>query len=1083
MKKLFVLLLGMVCTLGAAEKVVLVKVNACSVPQAKAAYLLGQDGSSLSMKGATNYQNYGYLVSRVTCKPFKITGKALVLEVKAANFADNDNFYVKGLDSSGKIVTSFRVTANLSGEWNVVTCVPGKRGNGISYNAGEIKNPEGEIVSFQFFCGRRGPALPQEVEIRNLHLVDAPAASSVSVTPLDKPGNIRLLNMPVCYSTSGVKPVAKFTENEVTMSGDCGKKQYNYLVAKINIRPFIFEGNSLSLKVKCSEFLPKDAFYVKALNSDGKVVASFICRRDLSGDGLELICTPGSDGGNVEYIAKESKGGEKTPVVTLQIFCGRFGPAKPVNVEIKEVKLIKRPPAPSNANFTNHGVGIASAELRHFIACHDENGKRLVIGSFSDMGPDYILLTEVDSGRTIQYYSGAAGATYGGVLTSKGKFVYGVAGTVYIFDINKRTMTKGGPCVYACMCGTEAPDGKVYLGGASESRVTMVDPDTGKTEDVGKFDPKENYASFLATDKAGFVYCGIGTARGNVVAMDPVTREKIQLIPEEERKLGTGFVQTGEDGYVYISFGAFNAKCLAGKIVEKGVRCANPKKVLGIKYQRRLKYFDDGSEVQSYDFGKKEIVIREKDGSLRKIKYDFKAGGLNMTSMAAGPDGNIYFSSSHPNHLGKLDVKSGKITDLGYNPKVGGGNMCNMVAFNGKLYGCEYGGGRLWEYDPALPPVYGDTVLNNFGVPFAELIYNSEVVSGTWRDLSSPPVLLALADSKDNRFTLNLNVKEDGRYFLNMQFLHSHVYGTVTVTAGDKKFTYDAFALDREPGRMLNIGPFDLKAGKFPVVFQVEKSDDPKSRLLFSLTGIELAANPRPEFPSAAIKRNPRILGIWPDLITRPRAIAVNPATKEVVIAGFSNYGMAGGGFGIWNSVTGKTREIADWLPGESCYDMFFNGEGNLIGGTSVEAPGGGHETAKCASVFMIDWQSGKVVKHLPLPGVRKIYGVREFGRFIFAVTANGELYRIDKEKWQLDAKFPTQGLPIDRNPLVKTPDGKRLFLLQSKAISEIDMTSGNAKWIAAPPMHLSAGSGIAGSRIYFITGKNIGSWQIPPKK
>jgi hypothetical protein len=123
------------------------------------------------------------------------------------------------------------------------------------------------------------------------------------------------------------------------------------------------------------------------------------------------------------------------------------------------------------------------------------------------------------------------------------------------------------------------------------------------------------------------------------------------------------------------------------------------------------------------------------------------------------------------------------------------------------------------------------------------------------------------------------------------------------------------------------------------------------------------------------------------------------------------------------------------------------------------------------------------VVKRLQLPGVRKIYGVREFGRFIFAVTANGELYRIDRQKWQLDARFPTQGMPIDRNPLVKTPDGKRLFLLQSRAISEIDMTTGNAKWIAAPPMPLSAGSGIAGNRIYFIAGKNVGSWQIPPKR
>jgi len=62
---------------------------------------------------------------------------------------------------------------------------------------------------------------------------------------------------------------------------------------------------------------------------------------------------------------------------------------------------------------------------------------------------------------------------------------------------------------------------------------------------------QEAYLQLLAVDKHNFVYCGIGTARANIVAVDPKTGRKTSLLPEELRKTGSATVLTGRDGYVY----------------------------------------------------------------------------------------------------------------------------------------------------------------------------------------------------------------------------------------------------------------------------------------------------------------------------------------------------------------------------------------------------------------------------------------------------------------------------------------------------------------------------------------------------
>ena len=1075
MKKILCQLLLFSALLCGAESVIPERVMFAHTEKGmKASALITPEGG-LTFKGSVNYSGkFGYLISRVKVKPFKLTGKSLALTIRS-QYHPQDSFYIKAFDASGKIVASFVTGQNLS-DLNAMICTPGSTAAGVKYIASDVKaDPDAEIVQITFYFCRKGPAPDFDAEVSKIELLPRSKSSSVSPAPQNLPGKIKLYKINGCRVPGATAKADMTADGKLSFSGDVRYNKYDYLIANVAVRPFILAGHSLSLKVKFKNFVPGDSFYVKAQDANGKTVASFYTRRDLTNPAT-LICTPGRSSGGMTHIPSQTQVPENSPVVRLLFYCGRKGPSRPVSVDISDITLLKRP----ESGFAKHGIGIVSAEVRNFIAFTDKNGRRMILCNPHDEGQVYLLLTDVKTGKTWQYYAPYRGSVFGGVLTDKGKFVYGVGGKILIFDIYTRKFTVGGKCAHSNLCATVAPDGKVYMGGAKYSFAVMVDPETGKSKELGRMDDQEHYCSYLAVDKNGFLYAGIGTSRANVVSLDPRTGKRTQLLPESMRKLGTANVVPGDDGFVYIVHDGFFARCLDGKIVQTGARCPKVRPIKNVKYQHSLEQFGDGSFIEKYDMGKREIVIREKDGSRKVIKFDYVSGGLNLTSMAKGPDGNVYFSSSHPHHLGRLETSGNKLRDFGFNPRVGGGNFCNMTDFNGKLYACEYAGGRLWVYDPKRPVSYVDGKPENFGIPFEELLKTAASRNAGWRALKRNRILFASAGSDDNDLSLLLKVPADGKYFLNLQFMNSMSYGTVTVSAGNTVNKFNTQSSSYHPGKIFNLGPFDLKRGTFKVAFNLKANRNRDAKHYFGIIGIELSGTPRKtKIDHSAQTGNPEILGTWSNLVTRPRTIAVNPVTHEVVIAGFANYGMVGGGFGIWDSKTGKTGEINQFLNGESCIDMIFLPDGNLLGATSIEAPGGGHEVAKAASVFLMDWKQRKVIKRIQLPGVRHIYGVRLFGNKIYAAANNGVLYRINPGDFTLDAKIPMEGHALIRNPLLLSEDNGRLFLLQGRTISEIDRTKGTLKPIARTPWHLSAGGAVIGDRIYFIQRENICSWKI----
>ena len=400
MKKIimFLTVLCAVAVMAAEQSIVMQSIRSKRVEsRGQVSAVISGNGQALALKGDAKHQNSGYLICNVAVTPFKMTGKTLVFSVQSP-YLVNDQFYVKGLNRAGKVVTSFVTRSNLSCP-SELFCTPGSTNGGVIYFASDVKaNSDEEIVTLQFCLYRKGPAADFDAVIRNIRLIDRQDKSAIVIEPQTENGDLTLFRVASKSVPKGTAQVV-VSGNDVSIDSEVKYEKYGYTTASIEVRPFVLAGKSLSFTVKADNFVSGDQFYVKGYDADNKIVFSFYNRKDMR-EATQMVCTPGFDGNNAINIPGDVKAPLTNPVVKIVFYCGRPGPADPVGVEITDIRLTDRPRVPSSEGFDTHGVGISSAEVRNVIACVDRNGKRLVLTSPVDEGRAYILLTEVDTGKT-----------------------------------------------------------------------------------------------------------------------------------------------------------------------------------------------------------------------------------------------------------------------------------------------------------------------------------------------------------------------------------------------------------------------------------------------------------------------------------------------------------------------------------------------------------------------------------------------------------------------------------------------------------------------------------------------------------
>ena len=813
---------------------------------------------------------------------------------------------------------------------------------------------------------------------------------------------------------------------------------------------------------------------------------------------LQFALVQGKNCGKLEWEADWVKA-QDTQVDRMEVIFGQRGQVgKLYQTELRDLKITDIPPeaqktdtAVSSEGFEDLGIPAKSAELRSSIGFM-ANGRHYLLTRPQDHGQrGYLLLTDLDAGKTEQYYNPEEirqRDNFGSILTSKGLFLYDHGGHVIVFDTRTRkTRYLGRPdkSTSHFMVYTEAPDGTIYMGGTYTSTLVAYNPATGKFRNYGRMDPKEKYVDCIATDKNGYVYCGIAFARANIVAMNPKTGKVTQILPEKMRANGKGDVYSGADGYVYVRFGQFRAKMLNGKIVKENV--SMPKKealrpIKSAKYGGKLWKFEDGTQVVSLSLDDQTVTYRDKHGKRKTVPLTYQSNGLHFTSMGTNGRGKIFASTSHPMHFVEYNSNTGKLKDHGPHPAVGGGNFCNIAyGKDGMVYMCQYPSGKLWKFDPARP-FLGKKVQAN-PLPGAitppDLASTGNAGTGHFTLLDNGNLLLCVGKKDGDKFTFPLQVTAPGKYYLNIAAYEHHLYGTATFElAGKSKKVNLQNVEDRL--KVYNMGPVFLKPGTATLTVTC-RSNGKSSRVLAGLIGLQLTkdapakiALPQDDTP------NPQTLAAWKREITRPRAVQAHPDGKHVVISGFPDYGYCGGGIGIYNLATQKQSLIKDWLEGHSCITFRFTDDGDIIGGTDITAPGGGHEVAARPAIFRLNWKTQKVTAHTLIPGVKQVAAVELWNNKVYAVLQNGTLLVADPVTMQIERTFPAGAFGhTSRNSLQKTADN-RLFLLQSRGISEIHPQTGDKIPRARMKYNLGSAGANYDGHIYYTSGTRIVRWKIP---
>lgn len=381
--------------------------------------------------------------------------------------------------------------------------------------------------------------------------------------------------------------------------------------------------------------------------------------------------------------------------------------------EATRVSLVK------DSGFADLGIAAPATESRGVVCAQDKNGRQLAVACLLDMSRvGSILVTDIDSGETGQYEfpestgsdQFASWAPYASMLSTNGRFYTFAGKTLIEFDIDRREIVFSGvpAATEGCYLGTaivDGPDGRIYAASYPNSRLISFDPVSKAMKDHGQLDPRENYPESLAFDDAGWLYCGIGTARSNIVAFDPKSGEFRQLVKEETRKLGTGRVYGAADGCVYGEAGDiwYRMKNGRAEIIAKD-EAAPPLPNRTIAWGTRTGVFPDGRRLTAYNLPENWLTVKDpKTAAEKKIEIKFRSGGASISTLAAGPDGRIYGSTSHPMHFFRYDPVVLELFDLGPVKSIGGGNICAMAAQGRYVVGPSYSRGYFHLFDTSLP--------------------------------------------------------------------------------------------------------------------------------------------------------------------------------------------------------------------------------------------------------------------------------------------------------------------------------------------------------------------------------------------
>ncbi len=737
--------------------------------------------------------------------------------------------------------------------------------------------------------------------------------------------------------------------------------------------------------------------------------------------------------------------------------------------------------------FTDLGIGAPVIESRGVVATVDDNGNHVVIAHASG----FVLVTDVDTGETVQIPTPPgmpAASMYGSVLASNRKHYVGHGNHIAEFDPTKREWTyhELGAAADSCYIGvTEGPEGVIWAGGYPRLHLVSFDFNTREIKDHGQMDPTEAYISTIAVDDRGWVYLGIGTARSNLVAYNPATGERRQLVDEEDRITGGGHVYPGVDGQVYGSNAEQWYRMYDGQATEIQQADAEEEKDVGSIYWPNTTFdLPDGRRVIEYAMPESYMKIYDpKTDETKTITFAYETEGAHISGTGVGPDGKIYASSGHPMHMIVYDPTTGKLGDLGPIPDIGNGHI-NMIARQSQyVLGGSYGGGRLWAYDTTKPwnPSGGRPA---FAMSAEQLADRGRIPDGEVKHIPGHDVTFFKAADYGVEATFTLDVRADGQYYLHILPYLGSGYCTLQFSFDGKEVGEPYVATDPylRPGSPVVIGPMELKAGQHRLGVRLIDNDSPNP--WGALCGVDLTTQKRDDLIQAS-EPNPIALAQWSADIGRPRYVLAHPDGHTVLMTGYPGYGRCGGGVGIYDFQTGESSLLTaddDLLPGLTTVELKALSDDMLFGITSALALTGGHRIAEEAEIYMLKWPEREIVFHtVPVKGADRIVSctIGPDG-LVYALTDSAVVFAFDpasKEVVRTADLSEYGGVP--RLSMHTGPDGN-IYALMSGAVLRLKPGTLEHEKLGQPPTGVGNGGALHEGVLYYSSGSHLWSYQLP---
>lgn len=357
--------------------------------------------------------------------------------------------------------------------------------------------------------------------------------------------------------------------------------------------------------------------------------------------------------------------------------------------------------------FVEHGIAAPVSRARGVAATLGRDGRPVIMIWLMDhRGTTALLVVDATTGRSTSHTSpaGHGDAPYAILLSSHNKFYTLFDNTFLEFDPGRDKFTFVGKGLDGqAMWMTEDQRGIIWACNCANSQLVSYDPATRRLINYGSINKEDwpQYPRSLAVDQAGWIYAGIGNVRGQIAAFNPQTREVRGLANDSERRPGSGEVFLGKNGSVYGT--AYEngpwLKLLEGKALPTSKPSVGTAPIKSGSQETIFRDFPDGSVIETIDVPERQATIRTKDGFVRRLAFSYDSEGSYIQSIVLGPNGRIYGSTGHPLRFFAYDPIADRFINRGLGGEMGHWNA--LAIQRNRIYGALYGGGILFEYDPA----------------------------------------------------------------------------------------------------------------------------------------------------------------------------------------------------------------------------------------------------------------------------------------------------------------------------------------------------------------------------------------------